>query len=93
MAELPELSFHKMTSAEEAGAGYDIIVDIEPCAIPDEAAEWNGVLFRTSKQGWGWYARSVAKNEKIGWREIGVADAQVDATDDALSAVRRHLEN
>lgn len=85
-----ELDWHKPTSAELDGAGYEIVLDVTPGITTSEAAEYEGVLVRIGKPGWEWLARKISKKEV--WHDLGAAETQAQALADGLEAIRRRME-
>lgn len=89
MVWLDEFEWHKITSAEVEGSGYEIILDVSEDQVPDQAAEYRGVLVRTTKAGWSWYARTTGGRKKdvpyLG--ETGTADTKDQAIEDGFRVI------
>jgi hypothetical protein len=92
---MAELDFHKATHAEERGVGYEMVLDVEPTDVPDEAAEYKttlaggGALIRVHKQGWIWTVREMERKED--WFELGAADTKKEAIEAGVRELDRRL--
>lgn len=87
---IDDFDWHKMTSAEEDGAGYSFVLDVSEDRVPDVATDYVGTLIRIAKPGWSWFARQFV--EKKGrrdwaWWEIGQAETKEKAIEDGLRAI------
>jgi len=92
------LDWHAVTSAEEAGVGYEYILDVSPDWVPDQACEFLGALVRTGQPGWAWWVRSVGVRNKKGsednlfLNETGTALTKEEALAAGCACLRRHRE-